>query len=380
MKFLFASDSFKGTLSSQKTAELLTEAAREIFPDCRCDSIVVADGGEGTTDAVLAATNGKKISVQVHGPLWERITCNYGMLDEKRAVMEMAAASGLPLVPEEKKDPRHTTSYGTGEMIADALSRGFRDISIAIGGSATNDGGIGCIRALGGKFLDENNQELKGCGEDLIKIRKIDLSGLNPRIKDCKFTVMCDVTNPLCGKDGATYTFGRQKGATPEIQKELEEGMCNYRDIIKEQFDLDMDKIPGAGAAGGLGTALMVFLNGTLKSGIETVLNLVDFDEHLKEVDVVVTGEGATDWQSVFGKVMQGVGVHCKKHHIPAVAIVGSMGTGAEDIFDYGIESIITTVNGIMPLSDALNHAEELYLDAARRLFRLLKAGMQIRQ
>ena len=216
-------------------------------------------------------------------------------------------------------------------------------------------------------------------GEDLMKIRKIDLSGLNPLIKECKFTVMCDVTNPLCGKDGATYTFGRQKGATPEIQNDLEAGMCNYRDIIKEQFDLDMDNIPGSGAAGGLGTALMVFLNGTLKSGIETVLDLVDFDEHLKDVDIVVTGEGATDWQSVFGKVMQGVGVHCQKHHIPAVAIVGSMGSGAEDIFDYGIESIITTVNNIMPLSDALNHAEELYLGAARRMFRLLKAGMQMR-
>lgn len=379
MKFLFASDSFKGSLSSQKTAELLAKAAREIFPDCQCDSIVVADGGEGTTAAVLAATNGKKLPVQVHGPLWEDITCNYGMLDENRAVMEMAAASGLPLVPEEKRDPRYTTSYGTGEMIADALRKGFRDISIAIGGSATNDGGIGCIRALGGKFLDENNQELKGCGEDLMKIRKIDLSGLNPLIKECKFTVMCDVTNPLCGKDGATYTFGRQKGATPEIQNNLEAGMCNYRDIIKEQFDLDMDNIPGSGAAGGLGTALMVFLNGTLKSGIETVLDLVDFDEHLKDVDIVVTGEGATDWQSVFGKVMQGVGVHCKKRHIPAVAIVGSMGSGAEDIFDYGIESIITTVNNIMPLSDALNHAEELYLGAARRMFRLLKAGMQMR-
>ena len=379
MKFLFASDSFKGSLSSQKTAELLAKAAREIFPDCQCDSIVVADGGEGTTAAVLAATNGKKLPVQVHGPFWEDITSNYGMLDENRAVMEMAAASGLPLVPEEKRDPRYTTSYGTGEMIADALRRGFRDISIAIGGSATNDGGIGCIRALGGKFLDENNQELKGCGEDLMKIRKIDLSGLNPLIKECKFTVMCDVTNPLCGKDGATYTFGRQKGATPEIQNDLEAGMCNYRDIIKEQFDLDMDNIPGSGAAGGLGTALTVFLNGTLKSGIETVLDLVDFDEHLKDVDIVVTGEGATDWQSVFGKVMQGVGVHCKKRHIPAVAIVGSMGSGAEDIFDYGIESIITTVNNIMPLSDALNHAEELYLGAARRMFRLLKAGMQMR-
>ena len=290
----------------------------------------------------------------------------------------MAAASGLPLVPKEKKDPRYTTSYGTGEMIADALKRGYRDISIAIGGSATNDGGIGCIRALGGKFLDDCDQELKGCGEDLIKIRKIDLTELNPLVKECKFTVMCDVTNPLCGKDGATYTFGGQKGATPEIQKELEEGMCNYRDIIKQQFNLDMDTIPGAGAAGGLGTALMVFLNGTLKSGIETVLDLVDFDEHLKDVDIVVTGEGATDWQSVFGKVMQGVGVHCKVHHIPAVAIVGSMGKGAEDIYAYGIESIITTVNGIMPLSDALEHAEDLYLGAARRLFKLLKAGMQI--
>ena len=193
MKFLFASDSFKGTLSSPKTAELLTQAAREIFPDCVCDSIEVADGGEGTTEAVLSAVKGTTIPLKVHGPLWEELTCSYGMLDEKRAVMEMAAASGLPLVPDEKRDPRYTTSYGTGEMIRDALERGFRDISIAIGGSATNDGGIGCIRALGGRFLDENGEELKGCGGDLIKIKKIDISGLNPLIKECRFTVMCDV-------------------------------------------------------------------------------------------------------------------------------------------------------------------------------------------
>ena len=180
----------------------------------------------------------------------------------------MAAASGLPLVPDEKRDPRYTTSYGTGEMILDALNNGFRDISIAIGGSATNDGGIGCIRALGVRFLDENGEELKGCGEDLIKIRKIDVSDMNPLVKECNFTVMCDVTNPLCGKDGATYTFGKQKGATPEIQDELEKGMQNYRDILKAQFGVDMDQIEGAGAAGGLGAALMVFLKGTLKSGI----------------------------------------------------------------------------------------------------------------
>ena len=186
-------------------------------------------------------------------------------------------------------------------MILDALNKGFRDISIAIGGSATNDGGIGCIRALGVHFLDENGEELKGCGEDLIKIRKIDVSDMNPLVKECNFTVMCDVTNPLCGKDGATYTFGKQKGATPEIQDELEKGMQNYRDILKAQFGVDMDQIEGAGAAGGLGAALMVFLKGTLKSGIETVLDLVDFDKRLEGVDIVVTGEGATDWQSVFG-------------------------------------------------------------------------------
>ena len=379
MKFLFASDSFKGTLSSRQTARLLTQAAREIFPDCECHSIEVADGGEGTTDAVVAATGGGRVEVNVHGPLWEEWTAVYGKLDEKRAVMEMAAASGLPLVPQEQRDPRKTTSYGTGEMIRDALDRGFCDISIAIGGSATNDGGIGCIRALGVRFLDENGEELSGCGGDLIRIRKIDLSGLDPRVKDCSFTVMCDVTNPLCGETGATYTFGKQKGGTPEILKELEAGMCNYRDILKAQFGVDMDTVAGAGAAGGLGAALMVFLGGTLKSGIETVLDLVGFDERLEGVSLVVTGEGATDWQSVYGKVMQGVGMRCKARDIPASAIVGSMGQGAEDIFDYGIDSIITTVNRPMPLGEALERAEELYLGAARRMFRMLRAGQRMK-
>ena len=379
MKFLFASDSFKGTLSSKRTAELLAQAASEIFPGCEYSSIEVADGGEGTTDAVLSAVNGEKIAVSVHGPLWEEISAYYGKLDDRRAVMEMAAASGLPLVPSEQRDPRKTTSYGTGEMIADALGKGFRDISIAIGGSATNDGGIGCMRALGVRFLDENGQELSGCGADLAEIRSIDVSGLDPRVKECKFTVMCDVTNPLCGEKGATHTFGKQKGGTPEILEELEKGMCNYRDILKNQFGINMDEVPGAGAAGGLGAALMVFLNGTLKSGIETVLDLVEFDRKLEGVSLVVTGEGSTDWQSVFGKVMQGVGVHCRKAGIPAVAVVGSMGKGAEDIFDYGIESILTTVNAVMPLDEALGRAEELYLQAARRMFRMLRAGREMK-
>lgn len=379
MRFLFASDSFKGTLSSRQTAELLVQAAQEIFPGCECESVEVADGGEGTTDAVVAATGGRRVEVSAHGPLWEERTAFYGKLDEKRAVMEMASASGLPLVPEEQRNPWETTSYGTGEMIRDALDRGFRDISIAIGGSATNDGGMGCARALGVRFLDKTGKELSGCGKDLARVHRIDMSGLDTRVRECVFTVMCDVTNPLCGEQGATYTFGKQKGGTPEILKELEAGMQNYREILKQQFGVDMDTVAGAGAAGGLGAALMVFLDGSLKSGIETVLDLVGFDERLEGVSLVVTGEGAADWQSVYGKVMQGVGVRCKAKGIPAAAIVGSIGRGAEDIFDYGIDSIITTVNRPMPLSEALDRAGELYLSAARRLFRMLRAGQKMK-
>ncbi len=378
MKFLFASDSFKGTLSSRRTAELLTRAAQEIFPDCECGYLEVADGGEGTTEAVLSAAGGRRMEAVVCGPLWERRKACYAALDGRRAVMEMAAASGLPLVPAELRDPRNTTSYGTGELIRDALDKGFRDLSIAIGGSATNDGGIGCMRALGVRFLDEDGNELSGCGGDLIKIRSIDRSGMDPRLRDTHVTVMCDVTNPLCGENGATRTFGKQKGGTPEILDELEAGMENYRELLRREFGIDMDEEPGAGAAGGLGAALLSFLRAELRSGIETVLDLIEFDKKLEGVSLVVTGEGRADWQSAFGKVMQGVGRRCLRQGVPAVAIVGSMGDGAEQIFDYGIESMITTVNGVMPLEEALERAEELYLGAARRLFRMLRAARSL--
>ena len=378
MKFLFASDSFKGTLSSRRTAELLTRAAQEIFPDCECRCLEVADGGEGTTEAVLSAAGGRRMEAMVCGPLWERRKACYAALDGRRAVMEMAAASGLPLVPAELRDPRNTTSYGTGELIRDALDKGFRDLSIAIGGSATNDGGIGCMRALGVRFLDGDGNELSGCGGDLIKIRSIDRSGLDPRLRDTHVTVMCDVTNPLCGENGATHTFGKQKGGTPEILDELEAGMENYRELLRREFGIDMDEEPGAGAAGGLGAALLSFLRAELRSGIETVLDLIEFDKKLEGVSLVVTGEGRADWQSAFGKVMQGVGRRCLRQGVPAVAIVGSMGDGAEQIFDYGIESMITTVNGVMPLEEALERAEELYLGAARRLFRMLRAARSL--
>ena len=378
MKFLFASDSFKGTLSSEQTVKLLAKAAKEVFGDIEYSGVPVADGGEGTTDAVIAAENGEKITVHVHGPLMEERQAYYGRLDDHRAVLEMAAASGLPLVPEDKKNPLYTTSYGTGELIRHALDSGFTDISIAIGGSATNDGGIGCVRALGVRFLDSDGNELEGRGEDLEKICTIDASGLDARIKNTKITVMCDVTNPLCGKDGATYTFGAQKGATPEIQDRLEKGMCNYRDAIIRQFGVNPDEIKGTGAAGGLGAALLVFLGGEMRSGIDTVLDLIDFNRRLEGVDLVVTGEGRTDWQSCFGKVMQGVGQRSKAKNVPAVGLCGSLGKGADQIFEHGIVSLMTTVDSPMPLEEALSRAEELYYLGAIRMFRFIKAGMSI--
>lgn len=379
MKFLFASDSFKGSLSSLRISELLTIAARETFPYCECSSIEVADGGEGTTDAVLSAVCGERISLTVTDPLWRNIQSYYGQLDDHRAIMEMASASGLPLLTAEERNPFKTTTFGTGEMIKDALDRGFTDISIAIGGSATNDGGMGCMCALGVRFLDEHGLELKGCGENLIRIAKIDTTHMDPRIATTKFTVMCDVTNPLCGEHGATYTFAKQKGATPEMLVELETGMCHYRNLLLEQFGIDANEVSGAGAAGGLGIALMLFLNATLQSGIETVLQLVDFDQKLNNVSLVVTGEGCTDWQSTFGKVMHGVGLHSKAKNIPVVAIVGSLGEGYEKIYDSGVDSIITTVDGPMELKEALDRAEELYLRAARRLFRMIWVGLNMK-
>lgn len=378
MKLLFASDSFKGTLSSDQTIELLTKAAQEVFGSCETSGVPVADGGEGTTDAVVKARNGEIITVPVHGPLMEMEQGFYGRLSETEAILEMAAASGLPMVPEEKRNPLNTTTYGTGELLKAALDAGYTEIAIAIGGSATNDGGMGFASALGIRFLDQDGNVLEGRGEDLEKVAHIDMSGLDPAVQKAHFTVMCDVTNPLCGPDGATYTFGKQKGGTPEILDRLEKGMQNYRDVIIREFGVNPDEIQGSGAAGGLGTALKVFLHAEMKSGIETVLDLIDFDARLEGVDLVVTGEGRTDWQSCFGKVMQGVGDRSAKHQVPVAALCGGLGPDYEKIYAHGISSIMTTVDGPMPLKEALDNATELYYKGAIRMFRFIQTGMQM--
>lgn len=384
MKFLFASDSFKGTITSEESAQMLTEAAREVFgSEVECISIPVADGGEGTTEAVIKALGGEWISADVHGPLWQIVRARYGRVasaDGDIAVIEMAEASGLPMLKPEECNPLLTTTYGTGEMIRHALEHGFKQLYIALGGSATNDGGIGCLRALGARFLDSEGKELEGTGADLIRIADIDISGMTPLLEGCRITVMCDVKNPLCGPDGATYTYGAQKGADKNMQDLLEKGMQNYRRIIIDKFGTDPDTLEGSGAAGGLGAAMFIFLKAIPKSGIETVLNLTGFDRLAKDADLVVTGEGRTDWQSAKGKVLYGIGTHCQRLGVPAVALVGGLGKDADIICRYGINSIMTTTPGPMPLQQALDNAHEYYRLAAVRMFRMLKAGMAIGQ
>ncbi len=379
MRFLFASDSFKGSLSSEKIIELLKESAENVFPGCETRGVPIADGGEGTVDAVIAVTKGEKRVIEVHGPLMENVESSYGIFHGDCAIIEMAAASGLPMVSPEKRNPLNTTTYGTGELIRDALDQGYQKISIAIGGSATNDGGMGAMRALGIRFLDAEGKELEGRGSDLAKVVDIDSTNLHSAVAEAEFTVMCDVNNPLTGPKGATYTFGTQKGGTPEILDELEMGMKNYAMVIQKKFGINVDSIAGAGAAGGLGAALCVFLNAEMKSGIETVLDLIDFDGLLEETDLVVTGEGQIDWQSAFGKVPSGIGQRCQAKGIPAVAVVGGMGSGAEKIYEFGVESIIPTINGAMEMEEALERAEELYRGATERMFRMIRVGMKIK-
>ena len=377
MKFVFASDSFKGSLSSMEIAELLKREARACFTDCECVCLPVADGGEGTMEAVLQACGGVSLEAEVLDPLGRRIRAGYAGLDGNRALIEMAAASGLPLLRTQERDPLETTSFGTGEMIRDALERGYRRITIAIGGSATNDGGMGAMRALGIRFLDKDGNELSGKGKDLEMVCRIDDTGLFPLVRQAGFTVMCDVKNPLTGPDGATLTYGAQKGGTQEKLERLERGMKRYEAVLKEAYGQEAGQREGAGAAGGLGAALSVFLQADMKPGIETVLDLVEFDKKLEGASLAVTGEGRLDWQSSFGKVPGGVGERCRLAGVPVIAIVGGMGKGAEEIYGHGISSIVTTINGPMRTEEAMKRAKELYSCAARRVFRLFKAGME---
>lgn len=372
MKLIFAPDSFKGTLSAFEVTQLLTKAAKEVLGDCGITALPVADGGEGTTDVVISASGGERVYTEVHDPLMNKRQAYYGRISSDSAIMEMAMASGLTLIPEGLRNPLNTTTYGTGELLKAMVTAGYSDIYVSIGGSGTNDGGMGFARALGVRFFDKNGSLLSGKGSDLENVSDIDISELDGRLKDTRITVLCDVNNPLCGDRGATCTFGKQKGGTPDILKRLENGMQNYREVLIRKFGVDPDTVPGSGAAGGLGAALSIFLKAQMKPGTETVLELCGFDEKIMGADLIVTGEGRSDRSSSYGKVLCGVGEHAKRAGIPAVALCGSLGEGYEELYGHGIRSFITAVDAPMSEEEAFDRAEELVYKAAVRLFKIV--------
>lgn len=379
MKILIAPDSFKGSLSSIEVINCIEKSAKRHFNDLEIVKVPIADGGEGTVEAILAAVGGELKNVEVIGPLGNKIISSYGVINKRTAIIEMAAASGLALVADEDRNPMLTTTYGTGELILAGLNSGIREFFIGIGGSATNDGGIGAMQALGVKFLNSDNEEVGFGGGELSGIVNISLEDLDDRIKESSITVICDVNNPLTGPRGATSIYGPQKGASEEMLLELEKGMNNYKRVIEKNFGIEVNKVKGAGAAGGLGAALTVFLGAELKPGIETILEIVHFDLLLEGVDLVITGEGRIDGQSIYGKVPIGISKYCKRKNINVVAIVGSMGAEADVVYDFGINSIFTIVNSPMSVNEAMQNAGELLENAADRMFRFLKLGMSIK-
>ena len=379
MNLVFASDSFKGYLSSQTITQVLTEEAALAFPGCGTASVPVADGGEGTLDAVQSALHGTRRRVNISGPLFAPAQGEYLLLEHRTALIELAQAAGLTMVPLSRRDPRYTTTYGVGELIRDALDQGCTTIYLALGGSATNDGGIGAMSALGIRFLDERGRELSGVGEDLEQVRHIDRSGLHPKVADTKFIVMSDVTNPLLGRQGATYTFGPQKGADPQVLQQLEQGMDRYARLVSQTTGVSIATVPGGGAAGGMGAACLAFLNAEIRSGIQTVLDLAGFDSLLEQADLVITGEGRLDGQSVGGKAVSGIARRCREKGVPVLAIAGSLGEGYEALLSQGVCGIMTLPDRPMLEAKAMEDAQELYRNAARRAFLLLKLGHQLK-
>ena len=375
MKVVIAPDSYKGCLSALEVAKAMERGVLSVFPSAEVRKIPIADGGEGTVAALVMATNGQLRQTEVTDPLGNKIIAHWGVLgDGRTAVIEMAAASGLPLVPKEKRDPRVTTTYGTGELIKAALAEGLAKIIIGIGGSATNDGGTGMARALGVRFLDAAGQEVAAGGGSLAEICQIDTTGLDPRLKNTEIVVACDVDNPLCGTRGASAVFGPQKGATPEMVQQLDAGLAKYASCARQATGRDVAEKAGAGAAGGLGAGLMFFTPAQLKPGVEIVLDAVGFSDIVRDADFVITGEGRTDFQTAFGKAPVGVAKVAKTHGAPVFCISGGLGDGADDVLAQGIDAVMSICDRPLSLEECMAAGAQLIEPAAARLSRIVMA------
>lgn len=375
MKIIVAPDSYKGSLSALGVAQAMERGILRVFPHAEVHKVPIADGGEGTVEALVEATNGTLQHAEVIGPLGERVTAHWGILgDGRTAVIEMAAASGLPLVPAEKRNPRLTTTYGTGELIRAALDAGLRNLIIGIGGSATNDGGAGMARALGVRFLGGDGEELPNGGAALAGLQHIDMDGLDPRLQSCEITVACDVDNPLCGPRGASAVFGPQKGATAQMIAELDKALAHYAVIAEHATGRAVGELAGAGAAGGLGAGLMYFTPARLKPGVDIVLEAVNFAHVVNGAAFVLTGEGHTDFQTAFGKAPVGVAKVAKQFNIPVFCLSGGIGDGADDVLTHGIDAIMSICDRPLTLETCMRTGGTLIESASERLCRIIKA------
>jgi glycerate kinase len=375
LKIIVAPDSFKGSISSIGVCEAVEKGIKEVFPDARVVLLPIADGGEGTVDSFAAACACEKISVTVTGPLGQKAEAVFAVTADGTAVIEMAAASGLTLV--RKKNPLKATTYGTGELIKAALDRGCRKIILGLGGSATNDGGAGMAQALGFSLKDKNGDEISFGGGELANLETIDITHADPRLRECEIIAACDVTNTLCGVNGASQVFGPQKGADAGMVAQLDNNLAHYADVIKQQLGVSVQDIPGTGAAGGLSAGLIAFCNAAIKPGIDLILDTIGFDGHLESADLVITGEGRIDFQSVFGKVPVGVAKRANNAKVPVIAIVGAIGEGAEAVYACGVSSIMSICDKPMDLAFATTHAAELLQSAAKRMLRIIKIFYQ---
>ena len=359
MKIVVAPDSFKESMSAKEVCDSIEKGLLSVSKDWEIVKVPMADGGEGTLEALVDATNGKIFNEKTLNPLGEEITSKFGILGGKNiAVIEMASTSGLELISPEKRNPYITTTYGTGQLILKALEQNVEEIILGIGGSATNDGGAGMLQALGAKLLDKNGDKIGFGGYELSKLDRIDFSSLDRRLKNIKILVACDVTNPLTGKNGSSYIFGKQKGATPEMIEILDGNLLHYSKIIKRDLGFDVNNVSGAGAAGGLGAGLLT-LRAVLKKGIDIVIEANELDKKVQGADLVITGEGSIDGQTRFGKTPYGVVTIAKKYNIPTIILAGNVGKDIDILYDYGFDTIFSIMQGVDSLENALKKGKE---------------------
>jgi glycerate kinase len=379
MRIIVAPDSFKGSVSALGVAEAMARGIHAVFPTAEVLKVPIADGGEGTVEALVAATGGHLMHTDVRGPLGEPVCALWGISgDGSTAFLEMASASGLPLVPKERRNPCLTSTFGTGELMKAALDAGLRKLVIGIGGSATNDGGTGMARALGVRFLDARGGELPEGGAALANLARIDLSSLDPRLAEASILVACDVDNPLCGLRGASAVYGPQKGATPDMVAELDAALAVFASVAGAATGREIALLPGAGAAGGLGAGLLYFTPASLRPGVAIVLETTGFETLVQGADLVITGEGRTDFQTAMGKAPVGVAAVAKRHGVPVICLSGGLGDGADDVLAHGIDAIASTVPQPMTLEACMGQGAVLVEAATARACRLLKVGQSL--